>query len=398
MNDKPEYAYIAVFRKISLALIGVLFLAGTFAECFLQKTLWDEKILLLFVSVSFLSVFFLILIQKRRENLLSFKDTNYGNLLWILSVCWGILLLCASVNVILYPVLLIAMMLSLVLDESLAMAMGIYFDMVISITVRGSGNIVCGFLLLSVFGILLVSLYKKDPKNFHREFVILSTLITVLISLVFFYLNFYVINVQVVSYTVFETVLTFVFTLVVYPRLFQQVAKEKTVSYEHILEEDYPLVREISLYSKAEYVHARRVQRLAGLCTKEIHGQVKTAECGGFYYRLGKIEGAPETENALRTAGRYCFPEDVTAIIYEYGGKERKPQTPESAIVHMADMLVSKMELIDKETMANDWNQDMLIYQTLNELMAQGIYDESGLSMNQFLAVRERLVKEEQLL
>ena len=40
----------------------------------------------------------------------------------------------------------------------------------------------------------------------------------------------------------------------------------------------------------------------------------------------------------------------------------------------------------------------MLIYQTLNELMAQGIYDESGLSMNQFLAVRERLVKEEQLL
>ena len=37
----------------------------------------------------------------------------------------------------------------------------------------------------------------------------------------------------------------------------------------------------------------------------------------------------------------------------------------------------------------------MIIYQTLNELSATGIYDESGLSMNQFLKVRELLVREE---
>ena len=36
----------------------------------------------------------------------------------------------------------------------------------------------------------------------------------------------------------------------------------------------------------------------------------------------------------------------------------------------------------------------MVIYQTLNELSATGMYDESGLSMNQFLKVRELLVRE----
>lgn len=45
--------------------------------------------------------------------------------------------------------------------------------------------------------------------------------------------------------------------------------------------------------------------------------------------------------------------------------------------------------------MASEWNQDMVIYQTLNEYSASGIYDQSGLGMNMFLKIREYLVNEE---
>lgn len=48
--------------------------------------------------------------------------------------------------------------------------------------------------------------------------------------------------------------------------------------------------------------------------------------------------------------------------------------------------------------MSSDWNQDMVIYQTLNEYSASGIYDSSGLSMNRFLQIRECLVKSDHLL
>ena len=61
----------------------------------------------------------------------------------------------------------------------------------------------------------------------------------------------------------------------------------------------------------------------------------------------------------------------------------------------MIDKVVTKLELFDDETMSSNWNQDMVIYQTLNELSSSGIYDDSGLSMNQFLKVRERLVQED---
>ena len=35
----------------------------------------------------------------------------------------------------------------------------------------------------------------------------------------------------------------------------------------------------------------------------------------------------------------------------------------------------------------------MIIYQTMNEFSASGLYDESGLGMNHFLKIREYLAK-----
>ena len=57
------------------------------------------------------------------------------------------------------------------------------------------------------------------------------------------------------------------------------------------------------------------------------------------------------------------------------------------------------MEALEKTSkIAGGWNKEMVIYQTLNEFSAQGLYDQSGLSMNMFLKIREYLVKEEALL
>ena len=45
----------------------------------------------------------------------------------------------------------------------------------------------------------------------------------------------------------------------------------------------------------------------------------------------------------------------------------------------------------------SQWNREMIIYQTLNEFSSSGIYDNSGLGMNQFLVIREYLTKVEML-
>ena len=55
-----------------------------------------------------------------------------------------------------------------------------------------------------------------------------------------------------------------------------------------------------------------------------------------------------------------------------------------------------KMDAISKQgnQMDSGWNKQMLIYQTFNDLSLSGIYDDSGISINQFLRIRNVLVKE----
>ena len=100
-------------------------------------------------------------------------------------------------------------------------------------------------------------------------------------------------------------------------------------------------------------------------------------------------------DNALKLANDYCFPNDVTQILAEYGGIIYLPSSKESAIVHMVDSVVTKVELFDKDAMSSTWNQNMVIYQTINELSQKGVYDNSGLSMNQFLIIRNILANED---
>ena len=85
-------------------------------------------------------------------------------------------------------------------------------------------------------------------------------------------------------------------------------------------------------------------------------------------------------------------------ILEEYNGINRAPGTLESAIVQISDMIVTKFDLLDKDTFSAGWNRDIVIYQTMNEKSSEGLYDHCGLSMNQFLKIRELLVKEEILL
>ena len=78
-------------------------------------------------------------------------------------------------------------------------------------------------------------------------------------------------------------------------------------------------------------------------------------------------------------------------IIYEYKGINQHPSSPESAIVQMVDSVLTKVEAM-RDTMDSSWNQEMLIYQTLNEFSNEGMYDDSNLTMNQFLKIRNCLV------
>lgn len=176
---------------------------------------------------------------------------------------------------------------------------------------------------------------------------------------------------------------------------YDKIEYEYVNAYETIIKDNFPYVLDIKKYSKAEYVHAIKTATIARKCAAEIGEDELSAAAGGFYYRLGILEGEPFVENGVRLAQEGCFPAAVVQILAEYNGEKKLPSTKVSAIIHMVDACIKKIEMLNSQNLSSSWNQDMVIYQTLNELSASGIYDASGLSMNQFLKVRELLVREE---
>ena len=150
-------------------------------------------------------------------------------------------------------------------------------------------------------------------------------------------------------------------------------------------------------FSKVEYEHARKVSDIASRCAKAVGYNEHLCLAGGFYYRMGQWIGDPYVEEGVKKAKSLCFPEELMKILQEYYGEKQLPSMPESALVHMVDALVIKLEKINDGFEKSEWNHEILINQTLNEYSSSGIYDHCGMSMNQFLKIRQFLTKEELL-
>ncbi len=166
------------------------------------------------------------------------------------------------------------------------------------------------------------------------------------------------------------------------------------LSVNQILSEDFELYEAVKQSSQADYLHARKVSKIAENCARLVGADSAIAAAGGFYYRLGRMNGNPYGNQGVALAESYDFPKEVIEILREYNGEKKLPSTVESVVVHIADSITRKMESQGEMGGSSSWNQDMVIYQTLNENSASGLYAQAGFTMNMFLTIRNYLIKE----
>lgn len=273
--------------------------------------------------------------------------------------------------------------------------MGVYFA-VLSAVFCGTGlYTMAAYVILAVVSIFLAELALDGRLRIWVGMLIIS--LSVVLPVCCCYLDTHVLQPQVIMITLPGSILTLLVVHIL-PGLRNRVQTEEEIGLDTIMDKQYHLQKMIEKYSSVDYDHAQRVSRLAAKVAGELGADEKLTMAGGFYYRIGKLEGEPFIENGVRIAQQNCFPERLVQILEEYNGINRAPGTLESAIVQISDMIVTKFDLLDKDTFSAGWNRDIVIYQTMNEKSSEGLYDHCGLSMNQFLKIRELLVKEELLL
>ncbi|MCR4998508.1 MAG: hypothetical protein K6A05_01565 [Lachnospiraceae bacterium] len=389
---------VPVYRKLYLTGIFISCIAGIIFFAVKNRILWDEIFCLGVIHIIYFGYFLLCLMRNRKTHHLYYDGTNYQRLFFMMLLCWSLVIGFAYVPSFFAPMILIPFFLYSVLEGTLAISVGVYLACIMCITCDYSIYTFYSYILLIIFGSMLADAMKRSFGRYPIVFGLLASCGYALLTLVFYYLAFLSMPLSTAPFVGGVALFIFLFVSIAYRWMLDRSRREEKEIYERLLDDDYPLLLDIRRFSVQEYEHAKKVSKLAGICAREIGANADIAMAGGLYYRLSKVLGGVQVKSGVDTAYNYCFPPQVISILEEYGAINRLPSSKESAIVHMVDALVTKIEVLGADTMASAWNQDMVIYQTLNEFSNNGIYDNSGISINQFLRIRERLVREGDLL
>lgn len=353
----------------------------------------DGYVVYLAIDAMFLAVFIYILESNRLSgNIGNNTSTNYKGV----SRCYMFSCLMVVVGYFspAYTMSAVSLVLfmSVVSNPEIAVSTGIFLSVLFCVATGSVFYELASYCILVLIGAQLAKTMHEKRYRIWGCLILLSTALA--IPMLFYYLANGTSSIDVLEWNLVINLLVIMVYMIMSSSMYDKADHAATDSIEAIIKEDYQLVQEVKNYSMSEYVHAMKVSTLARKCAKEIGADKKIVAAAGFYYRLGILEGEPFIENGVKLAQEKCFPEVIITILSEYNGEQKLPSSRESAIVHMVDACLKKIEMLNEHNLSTSWNQDMVIYQTLNEMSATGMYDESGLSMNQFLKVRELLVRE----
>ena len=385
-----RFAYIIAIFLVSLTCVILMI--------YKRRVLLDEIIGIITLFLSFSLVFIIALIQLRRMDRLSYDGTTYKRVFILSSLSWLITLASSYLPVFLGPVILSSFFMASTVDGLLSLSACLFMDMMLCYTCGMSSNTLYCYMLLTIFGALIAVFLKdrRNEKNYHLYFLLL--MVQFFFPVIYHEFSYGRISVSFLISAAIDAFIITAFVMLSYKWLLRIDVNEERISYEMYLEEDFSLAIELRKFSSKEYMHGKKVSDLSRACAKEIGANELLCAVAGQYYRVGCMRGEPLINNNVEIAAEYCLPKAVIDILSEYQGVLEKPTTVESAIVQMVDSLISRIDALGEERMESSWNQEMLIYQALTELSNSGMYDNCGLTMNQFLKIRDVLILKENLI
>ena len=385
--------YFSIRRIIYCVLCFLAFFAFEIVLAFTKRSGLDVLILCIIITAILLILFVLELRNLRLFGIILYDGTSYRNIFIGITLALIIGFAGSEFNNYLFPAAAIAIVLTAFMDMRLSLTIGLFINIVF--TVLSESGI---YVFMNTVLLLLIGAVLSDLRRDSRISIVCTLLIVILQAVlpeIFYYFERFSYEKDLFYNSVILGLIDALLLCIIFPLLHKSEKNEKQAVFENILDDDYSLVSDIRHFSVAEYEHARRVERASRKCAELVNADSFIAAAGGFYYKLGVMYGEPERENAIKAAIDHCFPKEVIEIISEYKQEDFLPKTKEEAIVNIVSEVITRLELIDSDTLNGGWNKSMVIIKLCNDRSAKGIYDDSGLGLNQFLKIRDYLSGED---
>lgn len=387
---------INLYRMLAIVVMILATLALTGILCYMNHLYLDESLCILYFDLIFLLIYlFEMEYERKRDRLSRNNQTTYVRLVAVYTACCVLVFGMSFLPEFFRPVMILPIMICAVSNPLMGMAVGLFWDILLAFVGGGNFYSLAGYVSLTLLGGVLSQ--PLAERRYRIRLAVIGFFVNLLIPDVLYYLCYKEVSGWAILYGIGNGILTAFAVLIVFPLLWKSAQHEVDHKLVDIISVDYSEVKALKNFSMAEYRHAVRVSNLAYRCAKATGLRKNVCLAAGFYYRMGQWLGEPCVQNGVDKAISLCFPDEVIRILSEYYGQENLPSTPESAVVHMVDALVLRLDALRKEVKHSQWNSEILIYQTLNEFSTSGLYDKSGMSMNLFLKIRGFLAKEELL-
>ena len=381
-------------RNVLLIIGGFLILSILF---YLKYTYGFERLIINAILTLCVAILLILLLVSRRirGEIAESPSENYKALMILSLLLTAVLCVYTFLPHYTVPFMLFSFFMTRMSSGEVGISLNLFFAAFFCFNVSASVYELVSYIILIIAGAVLVTLYDTEKFRALLSFIVFC--LSVAIPCIFSYLPVGQMNMKVILYAVVTGLLTDLLFILLFDKMKRKVITREERSLKEIISESFPLVQEIRSFSPADYQHAKTVSRLSAKCAVVAGLRADIAAAGGFYYRLGILGGEPVVENGVTLAQLNCFPQDVITILAEYNGQEKEISTPESAVVNLINHLVSRFEHLHEETKKSNWNREIVIYQTMNELSGSGLFDKSGLSINAYLRIREFLVRGEDL-
>jgi hypothetical protein len=387
---------VNLYRALSIVVLILATLGLTGILCVKSRLYLDECLCIFIFDFIFILIWLFELEYDRKQGGVSSNpQTNFVRLAAVYAGCCVLLFLMTFLPEFFRPVMVFPLLICAVSNPLMGVSVGLFLDILLALVAGGNFYALICYVTLTLLGSVLAQALVE--KRYRICLSLLGLFLNMMIPDVLYYLCNKEVTKTGLLYSLGCGIVTALAEFFIFPWLWQGSAREVDNRLLDMVSEDFSEVKALKDFSMAEYHHASYVSDLAYRCADRAGLRKNVCLAGGFYYRMGQWLGEPCVKNGVDKADSLCFPEEVVTILAEYYGQEKLPSTPESALVHMVDALLLKLEAMRQDFPKSQWNSDILIYQTLNEFSQSGIYDASGMSMNQFLKVREFLAKEELL-
>ena len=164
--------------------------------------------------------------------------------------------------------------------------------------------------------------------------------------------------------------------------------------YSMINDPEYELLTRLKQVNKDAYFHAVHTAYLADRIAKRIRCNAPLAKAGGYYHKIGLLQGNDSIQNTILVGASHDFPQALIRVLKEYGIKNMPNVSKEAAIVQLCDAMVSSVSYLFKKDNNAVLNYEKIINVIIRKKLDSDDLEHCELTMEDLYEIKKSLLEE----